>query len=126
MIAQPGRSDPCEESLAIGVTDELCDPEKLVQAGNRWDVVFIEHLVRDREFLGRVTRPIELVDGPDNEVAIEGPGLGQSNASVVSDVLQGGHRRDAEPAPGQVRLGESLVEKKMRTDLGGDGHGANA
>ncbi len=126
MVAQVGRAGPGQEGLAVGVTNELCGPEKLVQAGDRKDIVFVEYLVRDGEFLGRVVRPFEPIDGPDNEFAIEGPGLGQSNATVISEVLQGGHRRDAEPAPGQVRLGERLVEKEVRADLRGNCHGGNA
>ena len=97
-----------------------------MHAGKWKDVVFIEHLVRDRAFLGRVARPIELIDGPDNEFASESTRLGQSNATVISEVLQGGKRRDAQTTLSQVGLGERLVEKEVLTDLGGDGHGANA
>ncbi len=48
MVAQAGRAGLGQESLAFGVTNELCDPQKLVQARKWKDVVFVEHLVCDR------------------------------------------------------------------------------
>ena len=83
----------CEVELGEERPQERC-----LQLAKTWDVVLMEHPVDDMEFLSCVARPIELIDGPSDEPAIESAGLRQLNAILLGHASNGCHRGETHPA----------------------------
>src|SRR6056297_359144 len=90
-----------QPELILEVTSQTLGNQQQVQNLERGEIKFIDHLVVAEHLFCAFPRPVEILDGPKDEDALEGLVFGQTNGPVLLGILHG-----QECAPKQWRIRE--------------------